>query len=157
MQYHCTGSPDAPPSDSSEHSRTEAAARQYAESRKAMVLQLVSPSDENNHHKTGAAKVNRARPSFGHENGNGNGGGGGRAPKKALARVVEALRSLFLPVGYPSSVTPDYLAFQSWDTAQAMCSYLRGILATQAILDGVGVGDASKVCSAFFFFSASIS
>ena len=58
--------------------------------------------------------------------------------------IVEVLRSLFLPVGYPNSVTPDYFAFQSWDTVQAMCSYLRGILATQAILDGVGVGDETK-------------
>jgi len=59
-------------------------------------------------------------------------------------RAANVLRALFLPVGYPHSVTPDYLAFQTWDTAQAMCSYLRGILATQAILDGVGVGDGTK-------------
>ena len=63
---------------------------------------------------------------------------------EAYTRVAFVLRSLFLPEGYPSSVTPDYFAFQAWDTAQAMCSYLRGILATQAILDGVGVGDGTK-------------
>ncbi len=64
--------------------------------------------------------------------------------QRARAGMASVLRSLFLPVGYPDSVTPDYLAFQSWDTAQAMCSYLRGILATQAILDGMGVGDGTK-------------
>ena len=51
------------------------------------------------------------------------------------------IRSAFMPVGYPSSVAPEYTTFQFWDTVQAMCSYLRGILATQAILKGVGVGD----------------
>ena len=49
--------------------------------------------------------------------------------------------SAFMPVGYPSSVAPEYFEFQCWDTTQAMCSYLRGILATQAILQGVGVGN----------------
>ncbi len=31
---------------------------------------------------------------------------------------------------------------QIWDTVQAMCSYLRGMLCTQAILLGVGVGNS---------------
>ena len=30
---------------------------------------------------------------------------------------------------------------QTWDSLQAMCSYLRGILATKALLEGVGVGN----------------
>ena len=87
-------------------------------------------------------------------NDGGGGDGGGGKNKKARfrggvvrgtwLRFVLMLQSLFLPEGFPSSVTPDYLAFQAWDTAQAMCSYLRGILATQAILDGVGVGDGTK-------------
>eukprot|EP01083_Nonionella_stella_P004558 13201_1 len=51
-------------------------------------------------------------------------------------------KSILLPEGYPDSVTKDYLQFQIYDTLQAVCSYLRGILATQAILVGVGVGDA---------------
>ncbi|GMF24022.1 unnamed protein product [Phytophthora lilii] len=48
---------------------------------------------------------------------------------------------MFLPAGYPDSVSEDYLAFQGWDTLQAMCSYLRGVLATQSVLQSVGVGD----------------
>ena len=52
-----------------------------------------------------------------------------------------ALCSLFLPVGYPSSVTPDYLEFQIYDTIQAVCSYLRGMLCTHAVLTGMGVGE----------------
>jgi Vitamin B6 photo-protection and homoeostasis len=34
--------------------------------------------------------------------------------------------------GYPDSVTEDYLPFQIYDTIQAVCSYLRGILCTTA-------------------------
>jgi hypothetical protein len=49
-------------------------------------------------------------------------------------------RSVFLPEGYPNSVTEDYLRFQVWDTLQGVSSYLRGIICTQALLIGVGVG-----------------
>ena len=42
---------------------------------------------------------------------------------------------------YPQqSVREEYLAYQGWDTVQALCSYLRGILTTKAILEGSGVG-----------------
>jgi hypothetical protein len=51
-----------------------------------------------------------------------------RAPR--LTRKVFA--GIFLPKGYPSSVTEDFLVFQIWDTLQAVSSYLRGILCTQA-------------------------
>ena len=70
----------------------------------------------------------------------------------------------FLPEGYPHSVTSDYAStytgiqlvkvvaadcdklttlytgFQLWDSIQAVCSYVRGILSSQAMLTGVGVG-----------------
>eukprot|EP01097_Dermamoeba_algensis_P008510 TRINITY_DN5707_c0_g1_i1.p1 TRINITY_DN5707_c0_g1~~TRINITY_DN5707_c0_g1_i1.p1 ORF type:complete len:431 (-),score=75.46 TRINITY_DN5707_c0_g1_i1:108-1400(-) len=50
-------------------------------------------------------------------------------------------RSVFLPEGFPESVSEDYLSYQKWDTLQAFCSTVNGILATQAVLKGVGVGD----------------
>ncbi|XP_068633591.1 RUS family member 1 [Battus philenor] len=50
---------------------------------------------------------------------------------------------IFLPHGYPESVSNDYLAYQIWDTAQAFCSTIAGTLATQEILRGVGVGDTT--------------
>ncbi len=103
------------------------------------------------------------------------------APKALYGRVMHAMASTFLPVGYPhvrghdnerpptivpapprpsinqsiahrpaafrcppqhttQSVREEYLAYQAWDTVQALCSYLRGILTTKAILEGVGVG-----------------
>ena len=47
---------------------------------------------------------------------------------------------MFLPEDYPHSVSDDYAAFQAWDTAQGLCSYVRGSLTTKALLEGVGVG-----------------
>ena len=53
------------------------------------------------------------------------------------------LRDLFLPEGYPDSVAPEYATFQAYDTLQGLCSYLRGVLSTAAILEGLGVGSAA--------------
>ncbi|CAH8575585.1 unnamed protein product [Schistosoma rodhaini] len=53
------------------------------------------------------------------------------------------LKKFFLPVGYPSSVSDDYLEYQIWDTIQAFASSITGALASQAVLIGVGVGDSS--------------
>lgn len=38
--------------------------------------------------------------------------------------LVNVLRDIFLPRGYPDSVTPDYANYQLWDTLQAFCSYV---------------------------------
>jgi hypothetical protein len=57
-------------------------------------------------------------------------------------RLRALLRTIFLPVGYPLSVRPEYLRYQQWNVVQDLSTYLRGILATQAILEGVGVGRA---------------
>ncbi|KAF5370391.1 hypothetical protein D9758_006924 [Tetrapyrgos nigripes] len=46
-------------------------------------------------------------------------------------RAVEVLSKVFLPVGYPRSVSPDYL------------SSLAGLLSSRATLEGYGVGNAS--------------
>ncbi|CAN0458616.1 unnamed protein product, partial [Laminaria digitata] len=50
-------------------------------------------------------------------------------------------RRTFLPTGYPSSVRKDYMEYQSWDTVQALCGYLRGVLCLTAMLHASGVGD----------------
>uniref|UniRef100_A0A2D4NVH3 Uncharacterized protein n=1 Tax=Micrurus surinamensis TaxID=129470 RepID=A0A2D4NVH3_MICSU len=56
--------------------------------------------------------------------------------------------SIFLPQGYPESVSTDYLAYQFWDTIQAFASSITGTLATQAVLKGVGVGDETSTVAA---------
>jgi hypothetical protein len=69
--------------------------------------------------------------------------GAARGPYGTVQRLARALASLFVPEGYPASVREGYLAFQTWDSVQGLCSYLRGVLSTQAILKGFGVGHES--------------
>lgn len=62
--------------------------------------------------------------------------------------VVGVFKSVFLPQGYPESVSADYLQYQFWDTVQAFASSLTGTLATQASLRGVGVGNQEATVAA---------
>eukprot|EP01060_Flectonema_neradi_P025246 TRINITY_DN34072_c0_g1_i1.p1 TRINITY_DN34072_c0_g1~~TRINITY_DN34072_c0_g1_i1.p1 ORF type:complete len:391 (+),score=44.75 TRINITY_DN34072_c0_g1_i1:36-1208(+) len=57
-------------------------------------------------------------------------------------------RFLFLPQGYPDSVTGDYTEYQVWDTFQALFSGITGTLATRAVFVGVGVGEATATSGA---------
>lgn len=54
--------------------------------------------------------------------------------------LFRVLQNIFLPKGYPDSVSDDYAAYQIWDTVQAFCSTICGTLCTHAILKGIGVG-----------------
>lgn len=68
-------------------------------------------------------------------------------PSVALNHVQAALRSTFLP-SIPSSTTKNilsssgYLQYILFDNIQDLCTSLRSVLATQRILEGVGVGRA---------------
>ena len=65
----------------------------------------------------------------------------------ALASALKAAAaSALLPAGFPDSVTSDYLAFQAYDSLQGLCSYVRGVCSSAAVLSGLGVGqqDASS-------------
>ncbi|CAK7326203.1 unnamed protein product [Dovyalis caffra] len=46
-------------------------------------------------------------------------------------------------LGFPSSVTPDYVPFQVWDSLQGVSTYIRTMLSTQALLSAIGVGEKS--------------
>lgn len=48
---------------------------------------------------------------------------------------------IFLPKGYPESVSEDYITYQCWDSAQALCSSVMGALSANAVFKGIGVGD----------------
>ena len=52
-----------------------------------------------------------------------------------------SFKKIFLPEGFPDSVSGDYVDYQIWDTVQAFASSISGSLATKAVLEGVGVGD----------------
>jgi hypothetical protein len=56
---------------------------------------------------------------------------------------LDMIRNSFLPVGYPTSVQPEYMKYQIYDSLQALCSYLRGVLCVHAVLVGAGVGQDS--------------
>lgn len=62
--------------------------------------------------------------------------------------IVGVFKSVFLPQGYPESVSGDYMQYQFWDTLQAFSSSLSGTLATQASLRGVGVGNQEATVAA---------
>ncbi|GAV61448.1 DUF647 domain-containing protein [Cephalotus follicularis] len=54
-------------------------------------------------------------------------------------RILQA----FVPEGFPSSVTQDYVPFQVWDSLQGLSTYIRTMLSTQALLGAIGVGEKS--------------
>ena len=70
------------------------------------------------------------------------------APQRPAAGLRELFRSVFMPQGFPESVSPDYVEYQIWDSVQAFCSYSTNTLATKAMLSGMGVGDDSATASA---------
>ncbi|KAK6605033.1 DUF647 domain-containing protein [Botrytis cinerea] len=59
---------------------------------------------------------------------------------KGPSTWVMSLVGAFMPVGYPDSVTEDYTA---WDSIQAFASTIAGLLASRAVLQGLGVGDST--------------
>ena len=66
----------------------------------------------------------------------------------SMSTSANPLLQLFLPVGYPSSVRQGYLEYQIWDVVQGLTSYLRGNLAYQSMLVGLGVGDVEASATA---------
>ncbi|KAK3997754.1 vitamin B6 photo-protection and homoeostasis-domain-containing protein [Cladorrhinum sp. PSN332] len=57
---------------------------------------------------------------------------------------AKALLYAFLPAGYPHTVTSDYLPYQTYDSLQAFASSITSLLASRAVLEGLGVGDSSS-------------
>ncbi|XP_066577997.1 RUS family member 1 [Amia ocellicauda] len=72
----------------------------------------------------------------------------GEERRGTAASLMSVFKSVFLPQGYPESVSEDYIQYQFWDTVQAFSSSLSGTLATQASLRGVGVGDREATVAA---------
>ncbi|KAG9725813.1 DUF647-domain-containing protein, partial [Aureobasidium melanogenum] len=68
-------------------------------------------------------------------------------------KSLKTLLDVFLPSGYPNSVTEDYLPYQIYDSLQAFSSSIAGLLANRAVLEGVGVGDASASATSALLLS----
>jgi len=58
---------------------------------------------------------------------------------------------VFLPEGYPQSVSPDYLENQVWDTLQGFLGYLKGIILGLCYLKGMGVGQSGSSLNGAMF------
>ncbi|GFP60145.1 RUS family member 1 [Trichoderma asperellum] len=63
---------------------------------------------------------------------------------RSLREWRKAMLDSFLPVGFPHSVSKDYLAYQMFDSLQAFFSTISSLLANRALLQVLGVGDASS-------------
>lgn len=66
----------------------------------------------------------------------------GSSARDFLKVPRQVCKDLFLPVGYPQSVRPEYMSYQIYDSLQGLCSYLRGVVSTSALLTAAGVGDS---------------
>ncbi|DBB16035.1 hypothetical protein WJX82_010959 [Trebouxia sp. C0006] len=53
--------------------------------------------------------------------------------------VSDLLKGLILPVGYPDSVTPDYLAYQLWAVPSHITGWIGSSLITSSLLAAVGL------------------
>lgn len=49
--------------------------------------------------------------------------------------VYQTLKDVFMPAGYPHSVSPDYLNYQIYDSLQAFSSAIAGLFASRAVLE----------------------
>ena len=66
-------------------------------------------------------------------------------------QLITATRTTFLPIGFPDKTPPGYLQFSVWSWIQDVSTQLRSVLATQKILEGVGVGkEGATALSALF-------
>jgi len=73
--------------------------------------------------------------------------------KNPKERMREALRSTFLPSGYPGQTPSFFVQYSMWSMLQDLSTQLRGVLATQRILEGLGVGrEGATVLSASLNF-----
>nr|ALM31986.1 decarboxylase_GME6290 [Daldinia eschscholzii IFB-TL01] len=69
-------------------------------------------------------------------------------PKKTLKGYAKDVLDVFLPAGYPHTVTPDYTPYQIYDSLQAFSSTIAGLLSSRAVLQGFGVGDSASSATA---------
>jgi Vitamin B6 photo-protection and homoeostasis len=63
--------------------------------------------------------------------------------QQLVHRMQSGLRSTFLPIGYPHSVPPHYRSYVLWSGVQDLCTSIRSVLATQRVLQGLGVGQTT--------------
>lgn len=55
-------------------------------------------------------------------------------------KIRAGIKSTFLPSGYPDKTPEGYLSYSIWSWIQDLSTQLRAVLATQRVLEGIGVG-----------------
>jgi hypothetical protein len=70
---------------------------------------------------------------------------------KKTAYLFTVIRSTFLPNGFPVKTPPGYLRYSLWSWIQDISTQLRSVLATQRILEGVGVGSSEATALSALF------
>lgn len=74
-----------------------------------------------------------------------------REPAAPDGRPQQGLRdllsTLYLPAGYPASVTPDYLAYQLWTIPAHITGWISIGLTTSSLLRAVGIGAGGHRCA----------
>ncbi|KAH9603288.1 hypothetical protein KSS87_000125 [Heliosperma pusillum] len=63
---------------------------------------------------------------------------GSSSSKLSITAIISSTPSISV-----TSVTPDYVPFQIWDSLQGLSTYIRMMLSTQALLSAIGVGEKS--------------
>ncbi|KAK6524261.1 hypothetical protein TWF694_005917 [Orbilia ellipsospora] len=66
---------------------------------------------------------------------------------------IQSLINIFLPAGYPLSVTEDYLEYQIYDSLQAFSSSIAGLISSRAVLQAVGFEDSNASTTAAILLS----
>ncbi|KAG5479491.1 hypothetical protein LSCM1_04756 [Leishmania martiniquensis] len=67
---------------------------------------------------------------------------GSKPTRQVWRRVEAALERIFLPEGYPNSITEDLLTFAVWDLAQVLASSVAATLSVRSVRLGVCVGES---------------
>ncbi|GAB0493399.1 hypothetical protein MMPV_004681 [Pyropia vietnamensis] len=68
--------------------------------------------------------------------------------RSAREKLTDLLTKLFLPDGYPSTVTSEYLNFSKWRGVQNLASAVMAVVSTEALLFGLGLGKATVASAA---------
>lgn len=70
------------------------------------------------------------------------------SPQYAASSVIDLFNKWSLIFqGYPSSVTPDYVSFQVWDSLQGLSTYIRSMISTQVSNDERSTLSRMSLCS----------
>jgi hypothetical protein len=76
-------------------------------------------------------------------------------PQSFVRQMKQRLSSTFMPIGFPKKTPPGYLRYCVFSWIQDLSTNLRSVVATQRVLEGIGVGrDGASALSASLNFIA---